>query len=141
MVSIAGVLLTDDGLREEVVEGLFELLPLQSGAGKEDLEELIEPIAQRSVRGGGDLDPGPDLGGDGDDVGAALQPGYGLGPGVSAAVRAGQLVDLGLVIGVGALLTISIGATAVLQVGTDVSESVSDSLGPFGAEAAASSAW
>ena len=34
VVSIAGVLLTDDGLREEVVDGLFELLPLQSGAGR-----------------------------------------------------------------------------------------------------------
>jgi len=135
VVSIAGVLLTDDGLREEVVDGLFELLPLQSGAGREDLEALIEPIASGR---------------------SALGVVFVLGlvwaaTGMMSALRfaldsawdlefrrpfvRGKLVDLGLVLGVGGLLTISIGATAVLQVGTNVSESVSDSLGPFGAEA------
>ena len=135
LVSIAGVLLTDDGLREDVVDGLFELLPLQEGAGKEELENLIEPIATGASAFG-------------------IVSVLGLlwaATGMMSALRfsldtawdlefrrpfvRGKLVDLGLVLGVGGLLTLSIGATAVLQVGTDVSDSVSDSLGPFGAEA------
>ena len=134
VVSVVGVLLTDDGLRERVIDGLFDLLPLQSGAGKEDLESLIEPIASgRSAVG--------------------VISVFGLiwaATGMMSALRfsldsawdlefrrpfvRGKLVDLGLVIGVGGLLLVSIGATAMLQVGRDVSGSVDDSLGPFGAE-------
>ena len=135
VVSIAGVLLTDDGLREEVVDGLFELLPLQSGAGREDLEELIEPIASgRSAVGVISI-----LGLIWAATGMMSALRFSLDTAWDLEFRRpfvrGKLVDLGLVLGVGGLLTISIGATAVLQVGTDVSESVSDSLGPFGAEA------
>ena len=135
VVSIAGVLLTDDGLREEVVDGLFELLPLQSGAGKEDLEELIEPIASgRSAVGVISI-----LGLIWAATGMMSALRFSLDTAWDLEFRRpfvrGKLVDLGLVLGVGGLLTISIGATAVLQVGTDVSESVSDTLGPFGAEA------
>ena len=135
VVSIAGVLLTDDGLREEVVDGLFELLPLQSGAGREDLEELIEPIASgRSAVGVISI-----LGLIWAATGMMSALRFSLDTAWDLEFRRpfvrGKLVDLGLVLGVGGLLTISIGATAVLQVGTDVSDSVSDSLGPFGAEA------
>ncbi len=135
VVSIAGVLLTDDGLREEVVDGLFELLPLQSGAGKEDLEQLIEPIADgRSAVGVISV-----LGLIWAATGMMSALRFSLDSAWDLEFRRpfvrGKLVDLGLVLGVGGLLTISIGATAVLQVGTDVSDSVSDSLGPFGAEA------
>ena len=135
VVSIAGVLLTDDSLREEVVDGLFELLPLQSGAGKEDLEQLIEPIADgRSAVGVISV-----LGLIWAATGMMSALRFSLDSAWDLEFRRpfvrGKLVDLGLVLGVGGLLTISIGATAVLQVGTDVSDSVSDSLGPFGAEA------
>ena len=135
VVSIMGVLLTDDSLRRDVVDGLFDLLPLQSGAGREDLESLIDPIASgRSV------------------VGVVSILGLiWAATGMMSALRfsldsvwdlefrrpfvRGKLVDFGLVLGVGALLTLSIAATAVLQVGREVSDSFSDSLGPFGAEA------
>ncbi len=135
VVSIAGVLLTDDRLRQDVIDGLFELLPLQSGAGREDLESLIDPIASgRSA------------------VGVVSILGLiWAATGMMSALRfsldtvwdlefrrpfvRGKLVDLALVLGVGALLAISISATAVLQVGREVSDSVSESLGPFGAEA------
>ncbi|MDE2966748.1 MAG: YihY/virulence factor BrkB family protein [Chloroflexota bacterium] len=135
VVSIAGVLLTDDGLREEVVDGLFELLPLQSGAGKEDLEELIEPIADgRSAVGVISI-----LGLIWAATGMMSALRFSLDTAWDLEFRRpfvrGKLVDLGLVLGVGGLLTISIGATAVLQVGRDVSDSVADSLGPFGSEA------
>ena len=133
IVSIMGVLLTDDGLREQIVDSLFDLLP--AGAGREDLEALLEPIARgRSAIG----------------VISVL----GLiwaASGMMSALRfsldsvwdlefrrpfvRGKLVDLALVLGVGGLLALSIGATAVLQVGRDLSVSLSDSLGPFGSEA------
>jgi membrane protein len=135
VVSISGVVLTDDSLREDVVDGLFELLPLQSGAGREDLEELIEPIARgRSAVGVISI-----LG----LIWAATAMMSALRFSLNTAwdlefrrpfVR-GKLVDLGLVLGAGGLLTLSIAATAVLRVGTDVSDSVSDSVGPFGGEA------
>ena len=132
-VSVVGVLLTDDALRERVIDELFNLLP--SGAGREDLESLIGPIASgRSA------------------VGVISVVGLiWAATGMMSALRfsldtawdmefrrpfvRGKLVDLGLVLGVGGLLTISVAATAVLQVGRDVSDSVADSLGPFGAEA------
>lgn len=135
VVSIAGVLLTDDRLRQEVVDALFDLLPLQSGAGREDLESLIDPIASgRSA------------------VGVISVVGLiWAATGMMSALRfsldsvwdlefrrpfvRGKLVDLALVLGVGALLTASISATAVLQIGREVSDSVSQSLGPFGADA------
>ena len=135
LVSITGLVLTDDSLREQVVDELLDLLPLQAGAGREDLESLIEPIASgRSALGVVSV------------VGLIW-----AATGMMSALRfslstvwhrefrrpflRGKLVDLGLVVGVGGLLTVSIGATAVLQVGRDVSDSVADSLGPFGAEA------
>ena len=135
VVSIAGVLLTDDGLREEVINGLFDLLPLQSGAGRENLEELIEPIASgRSAVGVISV-----LGLIWAATGMMSALRFSLDTAWDLEFRRpfvrGKLVDLGLVLGVGGLLTVSIGATAVLQVGRDVSESVADSLGPFGAEA------
>ena len=134
-VSVAGVLLTDDSLRDRVVDELLALLPIQSGAGREDLEALIEPIASgRSA------------------VGVISVIGLiWAATGMMSALRfsldtawdlefrrpfvRGKLVDLGLVLGVGGLLLISIGATALLQVGRDVSTSLADSLGPFGADA------
>ena len=132
-VSVAGVLLTDDALRERVVDELFNLLP--SGAGKEDLEALIDPIASgRSAVGVVSI-----LGLMWAATGMMSALRFSLDTAWDLEFRRpfvrGKLVDLGLVLGVGGLLTISIGATAVLQVGRDVSDSVADSLGPFGAEA------
>ncbi len=133
VVSVAGVLLTDDLLRERVVDRLYDLLP--AGAGREDLEALIDPIATgRSA------------------VGVVSVLGlFWASSGMMAALRfsmetiwhresrrpflRGKLVDFGLVLSVGALVALSIASTAVLQVGREVSEAFSDTLGPFGAEA------
>ena len=132
LVSILGVLLTDDSLREQVVDSLYDLLP--AGAGREDLEALIDPIASgRSA------------------VGVVSVVGLiWAATGMMSALRfsldtvwdlefrrpfvRGKLVDLGLVLGVGGLLALSIGSTAVLQVGREVSEAIANSLGPFGAD-------
>ncbi len=134
-VSVIGLLLTDDSLRAQVVDNLLELIPLQEGAGREELEALIEPIASgRSAFG----------------VFSVL----GLiwaATGVMSATRfsldtvwdrefmrpflRGKIVDVGLVFALGGLLALSIAATAVLQVARAVSDSVADSLGPFGPEA------
>ena len=135
MVSVVGVLLTDDSLREQVVDELLDLLPLQSGAGREDLESLIEPIASgRSAVG---LVSVVFLLWSATGMMSALR--FSLDTAWDMEFRRpfvrGKLVDLALVIGVGGMLLISISATAVLQVGRDVSASVADSLGPFGAEA------
>ncbi len=133
VVSIAGLLLTDDSLRERAIDGLVDILP--AGAGREDLESLIEPIASgRSALG----------------VFSVLGLLWGA-TGMMSALRhsldtawdleyrrpfvRGKLVDLGLIICVGGLLALSIGTTALLQVGRDVSTTLSDALGPFGASA------
>ncbi len=133
VVSIAGLLLTDDALRERAIDALIDVLPI--GAGREDLEALIEPIASgRSALG----------------VFSVLGLVWGA-TGMMSALRhsldtawdleyrrpfvRGKLVDLGLIICVGGLLTLSIGTTALLQVGRDVSTTLSDALGPFGAGA------
>ncbi len=134
-VSVAGVLLTDDSLRERVVDELFQLLPLQSGAGREDLEALIEPIASgRSAVGV-------------ISVFALLWAATGMMSALRYSLDAAwdlkirrpflraKLVDLALLIGLGGLLLLSVASTAVLQVGRSLSESIADSLGPFGTEA------
>lgn len=130
VVSIAGLLLTDDALRERALDALIDVLP--PGAGREDLESLIEPIASgRSALG----------------VFSVLGLLWGA-TGMMSALRhsldtawdleyrrpfvRGKLVDLGLIVGVGGLLALSIGTTALLQVGRDVSTTLSDALGPFG---------
>lgn len=135
VVSVAGVLLTDDSLREEVVDGLFDLIPVQSGAGREDLEALIEPIASgRSAVGVISI-----LGLIWAATGMMSALRFSLDTAWDMEFRRpfvrGKLVDLLLVLGVGGLLLMSISATAVLQVGREISASVADSLGPFGGEA------
>lgn len=135
LVSIIGLLLTDDRIREEAIDGILDLLPLQSGAGREDLESLIDPIASgRSAAGVVSV-----LGLIWAATGMMSALRFGLDSVWDLEFRRpfvrGKLVDLGLVVGVGILITISIGATAVLQVGRDVSQSFADQLGPFSSEA------
>ncbi len=132
VVSVVGLLLTDDSLREQVVDALFDLLP--AGAGREELEDLIDPIARgRSAAGVVSV-----LGLIWAATGMMSALRFSLDTVWDLEIRRpfvrGKLVDLGLVLGVGALLALSIGATAILQVGRSVSADLADSLGPFGAE-------
>ena len=132
LVSIAGLILTDDALRERVVDALLEALPVSSGAAREDLESLIDPIAQGRSAVGLLSILGLLWGASG--MMGALR--FSLNTAWDHEYRRpfvrGKLVDFGLVLGVGGLLALSIGATLLLQVARNVSGDVADALGPFG---------
>ena len=137
LVSIAGLILTDDALRDRVVDALLEALPVSSGAAREDLEGLIDPIAHGRSAVGLISILGLLWGASG--MMGALR--YSLNTAWDHEYRRpfvrGKLVDFGLVIGVGGLLALSIGATLLLQVARNVSGDVADALGPFGSGASA----
>ena len=132
LVSIAGLILTDDALRDRVVDALLEALPVSSGAAREDLEGLIDPIAHGRSAVGLISILGLLWGASG--MMGALR--YSLNTAWDHEYRRpfvrGKLVDFGLVLGVGGLLTLSIAATMLLQVARNVSGDVADALGPFG---------
>ena len=132
LVSIAGLILTDDALRGRVVDALLEALPVSSGAAREDLESLIDPIAHGRSAVGLISILGLLWGASG--MMGALR--YSLNTAWDHEYRRpfvrGKLVDFGLVLGVGGLLTLSIAATMLLQVARNVSGDVADALGPFG---------
>ena len=137
VVSIAGLILTNQELHDRVIDALLSALPVSEGAGRENLESLIDPIAQgRSAIG--------------------LVSVFGLIWGASGMMGAlrfslntawdhehrrpfvrGKLVDFALLLGVGYLLALSIGFTMLLQVARDLSDDVADALGPFGGGAGA----
>ena len=135
VVSITGLILTDAGLRERVVEALLEALPVSAGAGREDLEALIDPIARGRSAVGLISILGLAWGASG--MMGALR--YALDTAWDHEYRRpfvrGKLIDLGLVLGVGGLLTLSIASTMLLQVARGVSGDVADALGPFGSGA------
>ncbi len=137
VVSIAGLILTDDTLRGRVVDTLLEALPLSSGAGREDLEALIDPIAHGRSAVGLISILGLLWGASG--MMGALR--YSMNTAWDHDHRRpfvrGKLVDFGLVIGVGGLLALSIAATMLLQVARQLSDGVGDALGPFGPGAGA----
>ena len=137
LVSIAGLILTDDALRERVVDALLEALPVSSGAAREDLESLIDPIAQGRSAVGLLSILGLLWGASG--MMGALR--FSLNTAWDHEYRRpfvrGKLVDFGLVLGVGGLLALSIGATLLLQVARNVSVDIADALGPFGSGASA----
>ena len=120
-----------------VVDALLEALPVSSGAAREDLEGLIDPIAHGRSAVGLISILGLLWGASG--MMGALR--YSLNTAWDHEYRRpfvrGKLVDFGLVLGVGGLLALSIGATLLLQVARNVSGDVADALGPFGSGASA----
>jgi len=121
VVSISGLVLTDDSIRADVIERLFEVLPLSDGEGREDLEKAIDGVATSLSAIG-------------------LISVFGLlwaASGMMGAIRHGldmawdtdfrrpflraKLVDLFMVTAVGLLVGLSIGATVFLQVARRVS--------------------
>ena len=137
-ISISGLILTDDSIRDDVVEELFSVLPLSQDEGREDLERAVDGVATGLSAIG-------------------LVSILGLlwaASGMMGAVRhaldeawdthyrrpflRAKLVDLGMVTAVGLLVGTSIGATIFLQVARRVSGTVSDALGPLGVGADAS---
>lgn len=132
VVSIAGVVLTDEALRERTIASLLELLPVSFGAGREQLEEVIEPISQgRSAVG---LVAVLGLIWSASGMMASLR--YALDQVWDLSFRrpflSGKAFDIMLVAGVGALIVTSVAMTLLLQLLRHVSEDVADDLGFLG---------
>ncbi len=132
VVSIAGVVLTDESLRERTIASLLELLPVSFGAGREQLEEVIEPIAQgRSAVG---LVAVVGLIWSATGMMASLR--YALDQVWELSFRRpfirGKAIDVLLVAGVGALIVTSVGLTLLLQLLRHVSVDVAGELGFLG---------
>ncbi|HJN91733.1 MAG TPA: YihY/virulence factor BrkB family protein [Dehalococcoidia bacterium] len=135
-VSISGLVLTDDSIRADVVEELFEILPLSDGEGREDLERAIDGVATGLSAIGlfsilgllwaasgmmGAIRHGLDMAWDTDFRRPFLRA---------------KLIDLFMVTAVGLLVGLSIATTFFLQVARRVSDSLSSHLGPLGDGAA-----
>ncbi len=137
LVSISGLLLTDDQLRANVVDEIFRSLPLSEAEGRDNLESAVDGIATGLSAIG--LISVVGL------VWSAMAMMGAIRHALDTAwdvtrrrplVRA-KLVDATLVLGVGLLIAVSVGATMFLQVARVVSADVSDALGPVGAGASA----
>jgi membrane protein len=134
-VSISGLILTNDSIRDDVVEELFDVLPLSQDEGREDLERAVDSVATGLSAIG-------------------LISIFGLlwaASGMMGAVRhaldeawdlhyrrpflRAKMIDLLMVTAVGLLVGLSIASTIFLQVARRVSDGVSDFLGPLGAGA------
>ena len=134
-VSISGLVLTNDAIRADVVNEVFDAVPLSEGEGRADLEDAIDGIASGFSAIG-------------------LISIVGLlwsASGVMGAIRhalneawdtnyrrpflRGKLLDLGMIFGAGLLLTSSVASTIFLQIARRVSDDLSDALGPLGAGA------
>jgi len=131
-VSIAGLLLTNDRLRADVVDHLFDRLPLSEGEGRADLQTAVDAVASGfSLLGLLSL---PALLWSASGMMAALR--YALnqawGSDFHRPFLRGKGVDLLMLLGVGVLMAVSFGATLLLQVVRRVSADVSEALGPLG---------
>ncbi|MEE9276906.1 MAG: YihY/virulence factor BrkB family protein [Dehalococcoidia bacterium] len=137
-VSVSGLILTDNSIRDDVVDQLFDALPLSEDEGRADLESAIDGVATGFSAVGlisllGLLWSASGM------MGALRQA---LNQAWDTDFRRpflrGKLVDFVMVLGMGTLLTLSIGSTIFLQVARRVSDDLSDFLGPLGAGATVS---
>ncbi len=132
VVAIAGLVLQNDALRADVVDGLLDVVPLSEDEGREDVEDLVSGVAT-GLSALGLLSV----------IGLAWSA-----SGMMGAIRRalneawdtdyrrpflrGKLIDLAMMLGVGALVSLSLATTIFLQVARRVSGDVSDALGPLG---------
>ena len=135
-VSISGLVLQNEGLREELIAELTEALPLSEDEGRDNIEELVDGVAT-SLSALGLLS-----------VIALIWSASGMMGAIRRALNEAwdtefrrpflqaKLLDLAMIIGLGVLVMLSLGATLFLQVARRASESLSDALGPAGAGAA-----
>ena len=137
LVSISGLLLTDDRLRADVVDEIFRSLPLSEGQGRDDLQSAVDGIATGLSAIG--LISVVGLVWSATAMMGAIR--HALNAAWDTTYRRpflrGKLLDATLLLGVGLLVGVSIGATMFLQVARVVSADVSDALGPLGAGASA----
>ena len=134
-LAISGLALANEGLREDLVDNLFDLLPLSEGEGREDLESAISGLTTGiSIVGLVSL------------VGLMWSASGMMGALRRALNQAwdtdykrpflhGKLLDFVMVVSLGILMGLSVGATIFLQVARRVSDDLSDTLGPLGAGA------
>jgi membrane protein len=135
LMSIAGVVLRDPGLHARAVDTLLATLPLSKVSGRAAVESVLHGVSSRTS-------------------GFGVVGALGLlwsASGIMSAVRyaldeawdtkytrpflQGKLVDVLMLLGAGALLTVSVAGTMFLQVARRVSERLSARLGPLGAGA------
>ena len=132
VVSISGLVLTDDSIRQDVVDEIFQALPLSESEGRGDLESAVDGIATGLSAIGlvsilGLLWSASAM------MGSIR---YALDEAWDTSYRRrflrGKLIDLGLLLGVGVLISASISTTVVLQVARNISDDFSETLGPIG---------
>ena len=132
LVSISGLLLTDDRLRADVVDEIFLALPLSEDEGRDNLESAVDGIATGFSLIGlvailGLVWSATVMMGS---IRQALNQVWGVSH--RYPLLKGKLLDLTLVFSVGVLISASIGATVLLQVARNLSDRLSDALGPLG---------
>ena len=134
-LAISGLALANESLREDLANNLFDLLPLSEGEGREDLESAISGLTTGiSIVGLVSL------------VGLMWSASGMMGALRRALSQAwdtdykrpflhGKLLDFVMVLSLGILMGLSVGATIFLQVARRVSDDLSDALGPLGSGA------
>ena len=136
-VSISGLILTDDSIKQDVVNQIFDTLPLSEGEGRDDLESAVDGIATGLSALG--LISGLALLWSATAMMGSIR--HALNEAWDTSYRRpflkGKLLDLTLVLGVGLLISASISATLFLQVARNLSSDLSDALGPLGSGATA----
>ena len=134
-VAVSGLILTDDSLRQDVIDDLFNALPLSEDEGREDLERAVNGVATGLSAIG--LISIVGLLWSASGMMGALR--HALNQAWDTDYRRPFLrakgIDLLMVVAVGMLLILSIGSTIFLQVARRVSGDVSDWLGPAGSGA------
>lgn len=134
-LAISGLVLANEGVREDLINNLFDVLPLSEGEGREELTSAISGLTT-----------GISIAGLFSIVGLMWSA-----SGMMSALRRalnqawdtdykrpflhGKLLDFVMVLSLGLLAGLSVGATIFLQVARRVSGKLSDALGPFGAGA------
>ena len=134
-VSISGLILQDNSLREDLITELTDVLPVSEGEGREDVESLVDGVAS-GLSALGFLS-----------IFALMWSASGMMGAIRRALNEAwdtdfrrpflraKLIDLAMIGGLGVLVTLSIGTTIFLQVARRASDSLSDGLGPAGAGA------
>ena len=135
LLAISGLVLANESLRADLVDNLFDALPLSEGEGREDLESAISGLTTGiSVVGLVSI------------VGLMWSASGMMGALRRALNQAwdtdykrsflhGKLLDFGMVLSLGILMSLSVAATIFLQVARRVSDDLSDALGPLGSGA------
>ena len=134
-LAVSGLVLADESLREDLVNSLFDVLPLSEGEGRDDLTSAISGLTTGiSIAGlvsiiGLMWSASGMMGALRRALNQAWDTDY------KRAFLHGKLVDFVMVLSLGMLVGLSVGTTIFLQVARRVSDDLSDALGPLGSGA------